>query len=386
MFVLLLTVFVDLVGFGIIFPVLPFLAQEYGAGAFEVTLLVAVYSAMQIVFGPVWGRLSDRFGRKPILIATLVGGGLGYAWFGLAGSLTELFLARALTGIMAGHIPVAQAYLADITAPERRAEAMGRFGAAFGLGFVIGPALGALLIGDAETPNFTLPALAAGGMAWLSAGLGLIILKEPDRSHRREEPRLSWRGVLHRVSRRDLLVILGLTLFVTFTFSEVIAIFPLFAEARLGFGPREVGWCYSFIGVMVALMQGVVLGPATRRLGESRVLLLGALGLISGMAITPWIDSTPLLLGQIVLLSIGTSFCHPTLTALVSQRAPAGDQGAVMGVASAVASTGRIGGPPAAGHLFESQGPDMPLIVGAVLTVPVVVTAAILALRPAGRR
>lgn len=376
MFVLLLTVFVDLVGFGIIFPVLPFLALEFGASALEVTALVAVYSGMQIVFGPVWGRLSDRFGRKPVLIATLIGGGLGYAWFGLAQSLGELFLARALTGIMAGHIPVAQAFLADITPPERRAEAMGRFGAAFGLGFVVGPALGALLIGDAAAPDFTRPALAAGGLAWLSALLGLVILREPARQSRRAEGRRGWRAIMHRVSRADLLIILGLTLFVTFTFSEVIAIFPLFAEARLGFGPVEVGWCYSVIGLLVAILQGLVLGPATRRAGEGRVLLTGALGLFVGMAMTPWVEGIASLGVQIVLLCIGTSFCHPTLTALVSRRAPAGDQGAVMGVASAVASTGRIGGPPFAGALFEQHGPDMPLIVGALLVLPVVATAA----------
>ncbi|MBT4488504.1 MAG: MFS transporter, partial [Rhodospirillaceae bacterium] len=148
MFVLLLTIFIDLVGFGIILPILPFFAQAYDASPLQITLLVSTHSGAQIISSVFWGRLSDRYGRKVILLLTLTGGAVAYVWFGFAGSLVSLFLARGFSGVMAGNIAVAQAYLADISTPEERAGAMGKLGAAFGLGFVVGPALGALLIGN----------------------------------------------------------------------------------------------------------------------------------------------------------------------------------------------------------------------------------------------
>ena len=182
MLVLLLTVFIDLIGFGIILPILPFYAQAFDATPVQIALLVAIYSAVQIISSPIWGRLSDRYGRKVILLSTLTGGAISYLWFGFAGSLASLFAARALSGAMAGNIGVAQAFMADISTKEDRAGAMGRLGAAFGLGFVVGPALGGLLIGvQPGTADFSLPCLVAAGISATAVLLGLARLREPER-------------------------------------------------------------------------------------------------------------------------------------------------------------------------------------------------------------
>ena len=178
-FVLFLTVFIDLLGFGIILPILPLYAEQFGAEPNEATLLVAIYSLMQFLFAPLWGSFSDRYGRRPILLLTLLGSVIAYTGLGFANSLWILFIARSLAGIMAGNISTAQAYIADITTPTNRSRGMGIIGAAFGLGFILGPAIGGLLIGsDLDNANFHLPSLFAGGLSLLALLCALMLLPE----------------------------------------------------------------------------------------------------------------------------------------------------------------------------------------------------------------
>jgi len=383
MFVLLLTVFVDLVGFGLVFPILPFYAQAYDASVFEITVLVAVYSGMQIVAAPLWGRLSDRFGRKRILITTLAGGAAAYLWFGFADSLMALFLARGLNGAMAGNVAVAQAYMADLTGPRERAQAMGRIGAAFGLGFMIGPALGGLLYDPAGAGGgFALPCLVAAAISGSAALLGLVLLKEPQRRHAGGGERRGLAEALASVRRHGIPGIIVMTFGVTLAFTAMVSIFPLWCQAQLGWGPREVGYAFAWIGLLVALMQGLAIGPVTRRLGSARVLLIGSAALSAGMVTTPFVVGPFSFAANALLMCLGTSFCHPTLTAMVSQRAAAEHQGIAMGITGAVASTGRILSPPVAGVLFQSLGATAPLLAAGVLLWPVVVAAAVMSLRP----
>jgi MFS family permease len=382
MFILLLTVFVDLVGFGIILPILPFYALAYDATPVDITLLVSVHSGCQVICSPIWGRLSDRYGRKIILLLTLAGGGIAFIWFGYAGSLLGLFLARGLSGAMAGNIAVAQAYLADISTAEQRAGAMGRLGAAFGLGFVVGPILGGLLIGqDPGAGDFVLPCLVAAGFSAAAILLGLFLLQEPAQHRPKERRRASFEELRTAVISNGIPGIIGLTLLVTFAFTALMALFPLWCQTRLGWGAAEVSYGYAYIGLLVAGMQGVLVGPVTKALGPPRVLLLGAVALSTGLLLIPWINSIATFAGYVILLCLGTSFCHPVLTAMISQRADGDHQGTVMGIASSIAALGRISSPPVAGLLFSQLGPNWPMLMGGIIVLPVAVAAAWMSLR-----
>ena len=377
MFVLLLTVFVDLVGFGIILPILPFYALAYDATPVEITLLVSVHSGCQVIASPIWGRLSDRYGRKIILLLTLAGGGVAFLWFGYAGSLLGLFLARGLSGAMAGNIAVAQAYLAAISTTEQRPGAMGRLGAAFGLGFVVGPILGGLLIG--ENPgrdDFALPCLVAAGFTLAAILLGLFMLHEPANRQLKERQRASFQQLRGAVMANGIPGIIGLMFLVTFAFTALMALFPLWCQARLGWGAAEVSYGYAYIGLLVAGMQGTMVGPMTKALGPPRVLLLGATALSTGLLLIPWVSGVATFAGDVLLLCMGTSFCHPVLTAMISQRADGDHQGTVMGSASSIAALGRISSPPLAGLLFSQLGPDWPMLMGGIIILPVAAAAA----------
>ena len=386
MFVLLLTIFIDLVGFGIILPLLPFYAQAYDASAVQITLLVSVHSGAQILSSVFWGRLSDRYGRKVILLLTLAGGALAYVWFGFAGSLVSLFLARGLSGAMAGNIAVAQAYLADISTVEERAGAMGRLGAAFGLGFVVGPALGAVLIGsDPTAADFARPCLLAAGISFAAVPLGFFLLKEPPKREVNSSGWASFRELRDAVMGNGIPGIISLNLLVTLSFTALMALFPLWSQARLGWGAREVSFAYAYIGILVAFMQGLLLGPLTKVFGGELVLFLGAVSLATGLLSVVFVDTVAAFAANTILLCMGTSFCHPTLTAMVSQRAGADHQGTVMGAANSVAAMGRIISPPVGGLLFTHMGVNWPLLVAGMIMLPVVVVVAGMSLRRSRR-
>jgi DHA1 family tetracycline resistance protein-like MFS transporter len=380
--VLLLTVFVDLVGFGIIFPILPFFAQVYGATPLEITLLIATYSALQIVSAPLWGRLSDRFGRKWVLLATLAGGGIAYLWFGLADDLVSLFVARAISGAAAGNIAVAQAFAADLTGGADRAKAMGRLGAAFGFGFVVGPSLGGLLYDPgAGAAGFFLPCMVAAAISAGAVVLGAIVLREPPARDTHPQRTGSFAEALGIMKGNGLPLFVALNLIVTLSFTAMVSVFPIWCQAQLNWGPREVGYAFAWIGVLVAIMQGLAIGPLTRLIGEPRVLLLGATSLSLGMLMAPWVSNAALFAVNAVFMCAGTSFCHPTLTALISQRAGARHQGSILGLSNAVASSGRVASPPVAGLIFQTFGANWPLIVAGFLIWPVILSAGILSLR-----
>jgi predicted MFS family arabinose efflux permease len=358
MFVLLLTVFVDLVGFGIVIPILPFYAQAYGADAVTIMVLVATYSLGQLFAAPIWGRLSDRFGRKRILLLTLLGGALSYVWFAIAPDLLHLFLARGLSGVMAGNIAIAHAYAADITPPEDRARAIGRIGAAFGLGFVVGPALGGLLVQDnGDGSGYMWPFLAAAAMAMAAFLLGLAALREPPSRQQPQGRARSGLGDALQVARSNgIPVIILLNLMVTLSFTALIAVFPLWCQARLGWGPLEVGYAYTWIGLLIAGMQGGLIGPMTRRLGEQGVFLVGASCLCSGLFLSVFVASPVSFMLDAALLCAGSSFCHPMLTAMTSQRLGPDHQGAVLGLQNSVGSMGRDAASCPAGVEHDNSG------------------------------
>lgn len=369
--VLFLIVFIDLVGFGLVIPLLPFYAARFGASPEAVTILLTIYSLVSMVTAPLWGRLSDRIGRRPVLIVSTLASALAYLWLGFAGSLWMLYAARALAGACAGNIAAAQAYIADVTTSENRARGMGMIGAAFGLGFIIGPALGGAVAGNnLATADLKTPMLIACGLS-LVAAIGVVtILREslgPDARTRRRRGRIETiRAALARPVLARLLLVFFLA---TLAFSGMEATFALWAMRQFSWGPAQVGYIFTYVGLLLALMQGGGIGPLTKRFGEER-LLLGGLGLIAlGLLVLPGAAAFAPLVVSMTLLAFGMGAMQPSLNSLISRRAETDEQGEVLGVAQSVSALSRVIGPAIAGLLFAGLGPTSPFWWGAVLVV-----------------
>jgi len=373
--VLLLTVFVDMVGFGIIIPFLPFWAERFAATPDLVALLMTTYAACQFVFAFLWGWISDQWGRKPVLLISLFGSVLSFAWIAFADSLWMLFAARAVAGMMGANISVAQAYIADVTPPEARSRTMGMLGAAFGLGFVIGPAIGGLLAGaDPANPDFRTPFLAAAAVSGVGVLLGLFFLREPERHRPPDLPRgpaARWHAFRQAMAHRGVAYPIVIVTALGFVLAGVESTLALWTERQLAWGPRENGWFFAYIGVVLVIVQGGMVGPLVRSRGEARLVPLAIAVMAAGIALVPAVSSLPLMLLSGALIAAGYGLGNPSLHGLTSRNAPSHNQGAVMGASQSSQSMARILGPAFAGSLFAAFGRDMPYIVGAVILVTV---------------
>ena len=377
---LFLIVVIDLVGFGLVIPLLPFYAVRFAASPQQVTALVAIYSLAQLVTAPLWGRLSDRVGRRPVLLVSLAASALAYLWLGAATALWMLFAARAFAGACAGNIAAAQAYVADVTQPDERARGMGMIGAAFGVGFMIGPALGGLLAGtDPATADLETPAWVAAGLS-LVALLGVIsVLSESlprerqDGSRSRGRVSAMW-GILHRPVLSRLILI---NFLVILAFAGMQSVFAIWAMPQLGWGPRQVGYVFAYVGLASAVLQGGLIGRLTRRFGEERLLLCGLALIGAGLLVPPVSREIPILGIAVTLLALGMGLIQPSLNSLISRRAGREEQGEVMGVSQSIGSLSRVLGPVAAGFFFAEFGRNAAFFWGAAL----VATALMLALK-----
>ena len=377
---LFLIVFVDLVGFGLVIPLLPFYAVRFAASPQEVTALLAIYSLAQLVSAPLWGRLSDRVGRRPVLLASLTASALAYLWLGEASALWMLFAARAFAGACAGNIAAAQAYIADITGPEERARGMGLIGAAFGLGFIIGPALGGLIAGnDPATADIETPAWVAAGLSVLALCGVLLLLPESLPAGGRDRTAARSRvGAVKDVLSRPILSRLILVFFlVILAFAGMESTFALWAIEQFGWGPRQVGYVFAYVGVLSAVLQGGLIGHLARRFGEERLLLCGLMLIGLGLLVLPLAQNLALVVGAVTGLALGMGLTQPSLSSLISRRAGGDEQGEVLGVSQSVGSLSRVVGPFAAGFCFAEFGRDAAFLWGAVL----VAVALLLALK-----
>jgi MFS transporter, DHA1 family, tetracycline resistance protein len=368
---LFLIVFIDLVGFGLVIPLLPFYAVRFAASPQEVTALVAIYSLMQLLTAPLWGRLSDRVGRRPVLLASLAASALAYLWLGAAGALWMLFAARGFAGACAGNIAAAQAYIADVTKPENRARGMGLIGAAFGLGFMIGPALGGLLAGaDPVTADLETPAWVASGLSLLAFfGVALALRESLPAEKRGGAPPRGRVGAVLGVLHRPVLSRLILAFFlVILAVAGMQSVFAIWAMPQLGWGPRQVGYVFAYVGLISAILQGGLIGRLTQRFGEERLLVCGLALIGVGLAALPFAHDVPILAAVLTGLALGMGLMQPTLNSLISQQAGGEEQGEIMGVSQSVASLSRVLGPFAAGFCFAAFGRNSPYFVGAVLT------------------
>ncbi|MEP6924214.1 MAG: MFS transporter [Pyrinomonadaceae bacterium] len=367
--VIFVTVLIDLIGFGIVIPVLPYYAeaQAFQATPFEIGLLTSSYSAMQFIFSPILGQLSDRYGRRPILFFSLLGTSLGFLIVGVANTLVLLFVGRILDGMTGGNISTAQAYIADVTTPENRAKGMGMIGAAFGLGFVFGPVIGGLLskvefhnqyfnIEGIQTP-FLFAALLALG----NATLLYFVLPETVKFDKTAAPKpIRSRFSLFKegFANRNLAIVIVLYFLVVTAFSMMTTAFILYTMYRFGYDAVQNGFLFMYIGILGAVFQGVLFGRLAKRFGESRLVLAGAL--IMGVAfvfvpiVSPTVGGLTGLLIGIAAFAIGNSLATPSLTSLGSKFSPPDSQGTSLGVLQSSASLARAGGPALAGLLLYS--------------------------------
>ena len=370
LFVLFLTILVNLIGFGIIIPLLPFYAETFGASPFVIGLLFASFSMAQLVAGPVLGEWSDRWGRRPVLILSLIGTAVSFAMLAVAGSLAMLFAARIIDGLSGGNITTARAYIADVSTEQDRAKAYGVLGAAFGLGFIIGPALGALF----SRISYTAPIWVAVAATLVATVLAWLWL--PETVHRTHAGVGSpWKAVRELSRRPHLRMLLILDFVYWMSFAVYQTTFALFGARRFGFDAAHTGYFLSAFGLLGVVVQGGLVGPTVNRLGERRTLGIGlALAAIGwgGSALT---RSLPVFTLLLVPGAAGIGLCNATLSALISHTAAPGEQGRVQGAAGALESLGRTLGPVwgnGALQLFgegSAYGAAAVLLIGAAVTV-----------------
>jgi DHA1 family tetracycline resistance protein-like MFS transporter len=360
------------IGLGVVVPMLPFYAVAFGASASDVALLFAIYSGCQFLAAPIWGRLSDRVGRKPVILICFAGTAASYVWFAYVGSLGEMYLSRALAGAMAGWLVAGQAWVADTTEPEGRARGMGLLGAAFGIGFVIGPTIGAIAVG-ADDPNFRTPILFSAGASALAFIIAAILVREPT-VHAARDGAIADTAA-HMLAMPLLVLLLCIYFAGFFVFSGMESMLALWADDMLGLGPRDVGFLLAFAGVCMVIVQGRLLGPLAARFGEARLIMAGIVILTAGFLAIPIAVSALTLAPAMALLAVGQSISNPSIQSLVSRVAPADWKGGILGAAQGAASVGRITGPLWAGMLYVRIGSDWPFLGGAILLVPVFVAA-----------
>jgi DHA1 family tetracycline resistance protein-like MFS transporter len=400
--VVFLVVFVDLAGFGIVIPILPFFARSFGASELVIGLLAATYSLMQFGFAPLLGALSDRYGRRLVMVVSLAGAVIAWTIFGFATGLATLFVARGLAGAMGGNIAAAQASVADLTTPEERPKALGYLGAAFGLGFVFGPAIGAALafegtvaavdgIAPAFVPvsPFSLPAFGAAATSLLALVLAATLLPATKGETERESQLDALRSALAAPGLRGLL---GAFFLVSFAFSGVQIMFIPYVADIYGYTESQAALLLAYIGVLAVVVQGGLIGPLTSRYGDAPLTVFGAGCLavsLVGIPVAPAIGRllpdatgvvgflTPQLLGLLVVLaalSLGNGVLSVTLTALVSKGAGS-RQGSAFGLTQGAGSLARTIGPVVMGGLYTAVAYWAPFVLGFVLLLPVVVYA-----------
>lgn len=356
--IIFVTVFIDLIGFGIIIPLLPFYAEHFGASALMVGLLSTSFSLMQFLFAPFWGRLSDRIGRRPVILIGLLGSAFSYALFALASSLPMLFVARSLAGVAGANIATAQAFIADITTPENRARGMGMVGAAFGLGFVFGPAIGGFL----SRWGYAAPAWFAAALSLANFVAAVAVLPESRPAHARLDTRQEGRlAVFRRALARPRMPLVLLVFFLVITsFSSFESMFALYSERRFGFTTVSIGYMFAWVGIVLATVQGGLVGLVVPRIGETRVVRIALLLIAAGLFAVPVSPSVPVLAGSVGLLALGLGLNSPSMLSAISQLADPRDQGSTLGLSQSLGSLARIVGPMWGGWVFDSFGMRVP--------------------------
>jgi DHA1 family tetracycline resistance protein-like MFS transporter len=362
--IIFLTIFVNLVGFGIIIPLLPFYAETFGASPLVIGLLFAIFSLSQLVASPALGDLSDRWGRRPILVFSLAGTVVSFVMLALAHSITMLFLARIVDGLSGGNISTARAYVADVTEPKDRARAYGLIGAAFGLGFIFGPALSGVL----ARVSYTAPIWAAAGITLVATIMAWLWLPETvHRAHAgagnplRYVPELVGRPLVRRILAIDFIYWFALSIFQT--------TFALFVAAKFGFDAAQTGYWFSAFGLLGVVVQGGFIRPIVHRFGDKHTFIAGLVCGAVGLVAAAYAGSAIMFAITLIPMAIGMGFGMPTVSSLVSRAAKGHEQGRMQGAASAIESLSRTFGPVWGTAVLQRLGAASPYVSAAAFMV-----------------
>jgi DHA1 family tetracycline resistance protein-like MFS transporter len=355
--VIFLTVFIDLIGFGICLPLLPKYAERYGAQGWQIGAAMGVYSLMQLVFAPWWGQLSDRIGRRPVLLVSNFGSIVAYGLFGLSAHFVGetgfwiLVGSRVFAGICGANLSVASAFIADVTTPEKRSKGMGLIGMAFGLGFILGPVLGSQAF-----KHFGLagPGLVAAVICATNFALGCIILPETrkkDATPPVRRPRLE--QIRHVLAMKEVGFLIGIYFLGTFAFTAFESTLPLLLDAKLRFDEEHVGYVFAFCGIMAAMVQGGGIGRLVKSFGERRLIGASLIVVAVSLVLMPLANTLATLLGALAVFAIGSGINRAPTMGLISQLSPADEQGTTLGVAQSAGTLARVLGPTVATTLYD---------------------------------
>ena len=374
--------FINMLGFGIVIPLLPFYGQALHAAPWQIALIFSAF-AMGGFFGePIWGRLSDRVGRKPLLLSTVTGTLLCYLGLAFAPDVLTAFLIRFAGGLASGNGAVMQGYIADVTPPARRARRMSWIGAAASLGLVVGPSIGGIFAHTHSGPaGFRVPLLIAASLSATCLVAIATFIREPV-EHREVSTHQSRWQAIGEVTRHPVIGrLMLLTFLVGFSFTGIESVFGLWGEARFGWGPKQIGWCFAAAGAVSATTQFFITGPLSERLGEARVLAGGMALTVVGCALQTRSTGLPMTTALMALTALGQSVSWPNVGALISRNAEPGKQGQVLGLNNACGAFARFAGPLTAGLAFAHVSHDAPFVTAALVVAP----AILLALSAVGR-
>jgi MFS transporter, DHA1 family, tetracycline resistance protein len=364
---------IDTLGFGMLIPLVPYMAERFGTQPQFITPVLGSYSLCQLLAAPWWGRLSDRYGRRPVLMASLTGACFSYVLLGCARNIWWLLASRMLAGFMAGNIAAAFAYASDISMPEKRAATMGLVGAAIGIGFTLGQPIGGVLAGaDPRTASFIAPAVASACTALLAVLLVRFMLPESHTAeHRRLHPAAARRGAWQLLRERPALAyIAASTLIVTYSQSILESIFAIWALHRYGYGPRAVGFLLFGVALPALLMQGGIVRLLAPRLGEVRLASAGVVLYVAGLTTLGCSTNLAGTLAGLLMCGFGLGAYNPSAFALASRQSQSHDRGSVLGTYAASASLARVLGPFSSGPLYALLAPSAPFLIGACVTLP----------------
>ncbi len=364
--VIFFIVFFDLLSFGIVIPILPYYSESFGADAFIWSFVMAIYSIMQFLFSPFWGSLSDRHGRRPILLLSLFCGALSMVALGYANSILWIFICRMAAGIFAANISTATAYIADSTTEENRAKGMGIIGAGFGLGFLFGPVIGGLFVEQ----GFHIPVFIAAGLGVLNSILGFFILPEPLKDLEKRKAnrrRFEWSLVQRTLSASKTAVPVVLFFISTFAFAQLEVSFGYFVMDRFSYSAKEAAYLLALMGFVMVLIQGGAIGRLSKRYGERKLAIVGFLMMAVALIGAGFTASVTLFTINLVFIGIANALINPSLSSIMSKAAPKEQIGGMMGIYQSASSLGRIIGPPIAGYIYVRLGMASPLYLSSTI-------------------
>jgi DHA1 family tetracycline resistance protein-like MFS transporter len=379
-------VLVDLLGFSVVMPLLAPFAKQYDLSGWQIGLLFSAYPLCQLVAGPILGRLSDRYGRRPLLVVSQAGTALSFLLLGLAWDYPTMLLARMLDGASGGNVLVAQAYVADVTTPENRARGMGLIGMAFGLGFVLGPILGGALVSLPVSHEWQLrlPFLAGAVLSTIAFVLVLTRLPESlpaDASARVASRVVTWRGLVETATHPAIGLLVGVGFLSVFAFAALEGTFSLYLGERFGWGAGRAAFGFAYLGVVSAVVQGGLIRRLVPRFGEPRLIVAGVATLAVGLAALAGVSGTPGLLAAALIVAVGQGLYSPTVSGLLSRVTPPGDQGAIFGTLSSAQTLARMLSYAAANVLLARSGPSAPYLEGSAAALAALALAWLVARR-----